>query len=116
NQLNREQGQSDNVRRVGDEQNRRQQALRLLEQAVQLQRGRYAALHILPQPHWIDRKQSAFYPVKEKRNDPAKNNNGDRDAHFATANPSCCGPTPRTRLWFSPAGLLRFSCARPDAP
>src|SRR5438552_5421887 len=81
NQLTTEQEQSDNVPRVGDEQNRRQSALRLPEQPIQLQRGRHAALHILPQPHWIDRKQSAFYPVKEKRNDPATHNHRDRDSH-----------------------------------
>src|SRR5216684_9145478 len=53
----------------------------MLEQAIQLQRGRQAALHILPQPHWVDRKQSALYAVKEKRNNPATHNDRDRDGH-----------------------------------
>src|SRR5919109_3543892 len=52
----------------------------MLKQAIQPQRGRYAALHILPQPHWVDRKQSAFYTVKEKRNNPT-NNDRDFDSH-----------------------------------
>src|SRR5215467_9780319 len=53
----------------------------MLEQAIQLQRGRHAALYVLPQTHWVDRKQSAFYAVEEKRNDPATNNHRDCDSH-----------------------------------
>ena len=58
----------------------------LLEQAIQLQSRRHAALHILPQSHWIDRQQAAFDSVEEKRNDPAANNDDDRDRHAASSN------------------------------
>src|SRR5258708_38208144 len=53
----------------------------MLEQAIQPQRSRHAVLHILPQPHWVDRKQSALYAVEEKRNDPAANDDRDFDDH-----------------------------------
>src|SRR2546430_7563353 len=35
---------------------------------------RYATLHILPQPHGIDREQAALNSVEEKRNNPTTEN------------------------------------------
>src|SRR5512132_3283940 len=58
----------------------------MFEQAIQLQSGRQAALHILPQSYWVDGQQAALDSVEEKRNDPAANNDDDRGRHAASSN------------------------------
>src|SRR2546430_7523658 len=46
---------------------------------------RYATLHILPQPHGIDREQAALNSVEEKRNNPTTENDEPHN-HAAASN------------------------------
>src|SRR5207249_11136167 len=71
--------------RVGDKPDGRKQTIRVFEQPIQPQGGRYAALDVLPQACRINRKQAALNTVKEKRNNPATGNDEPHD-HAAASN------------------------------
>src|SRR5205823_10109079 len=85
NELGGQQQQTQYVGCVREEQNGRQQSLRMFEQTIQPPGRGYAALHVLAQTHRIDREKTALNSVEEKRNNPATKNDETHD-HAAASN------------------------------